>query len=320
MDTLFIVLPCFNESAGLSRFWQDLEYQLKKIQQQENLKTVSIFVDDGSTDSTWNIITELRATPETEVIGLRLVKNFGHQAAIQAGCERIVRHPNYDAKSLIVIMDSDGQHPPEAISGMITQLRSGARHIQMVRQERTYSWWKRTSSNAFYRCFRFLSDIEMPAGAADFRGFTGAVLANYLKFGETGRFNRGLFYLADPPEFTPYEVQPRKFGTSKYSVRAMMRFAFFGLTYFSNRPLLLVSLASAVFGFLVCVAYISYMVRSYLNGIAFQPGWFTIIAWVSFWGMLLSFCILLMSVYLARVFEETKKRPVYLIREETQSA
>jgi dolichol-phosphate mannosyltransferase len=303
---------------GLSEFWEELEPYLKEIQRTQQLTCIAIFVDDGSTDSTWSTINHIISSSDVRSMGIRFVTNFGHQAAIQAGCDRIVRCSDFDAESLILIMDSDGQHPAEALSSMVTKLRSGVCHVQMVREDSNQSIWKRLTSGAFYRCFRFLSRIDMPAGAADFRGFTGAVLANYLKFGETGRFNRGLFFLAQPPEFIPYVVQPRKFGRSKYNFAKMLKFALVGVTYFSNRPLLLAALGSCLFGFFSCTGYLIFELRRYLAGIIFQPGWFTIMAWISFWGMLLSFCILLLAIYLARVFDETKKRPIYLVREESE--
>jgi glycosyltransferase involved in cell wall biosynthesis len=315
MQKNFIILPCFNEEEAISSFWADLRNELKKIASAE-MQIYTIWVDDGSSDLTWSKIRKLESLEHHFHCGIRFVKNFGHQSAIQAGCEFTYKHPSFDSNSNVIIMDSDGQHPVECISNMIQELKK-SHHVQMVRSDsESVSFFKKTTSKVFYQTFRFLTQINMPEGAADFRGLKGSALKNYLKFTESGRFNRGLFYLTEPPTFLPYQVKERKHGVSKYSLSKMLRLAFFGITNFSNRPLIFASFASTAFGFTVCIGYFAFEMYRLFQGRVFEPGWFTIMAWISMWGMILSFCMLLLSIYLGRVFDESKKRPIYLSREE----
>ena len=317
MRNVFIILPCYNEEEAINSFWIELKQQCQRITNALNVKMNLVWVDDGSSDATWAKIRALEATEGLGFNGLRFVKNFGHQSALQAGCEFVSKHSDFSAQSIVTLMDSDGQHPVELLEGLISKLLAGARHIQMVRSDdQSVSFFKKITSQFFYRSFRFLTQIEMPEGASDFRGFSGDVLLNYLKFTESGRFNRGLFYLAETPLFLPYQAKVRSHGSSKYSLSKMLRLAFIGITNFSNRPLIFASLFSALFGFLVCLGYLSFELFRLSQGRVFQPGWFTVMAVVSLWGMILSFCMFLLSIYLGRVFDEVKKRPVYLVRDQ----
>jgi glycosyltransferase involved in cell wall biosynthesis len=319
MQSIFIILPCYNEDEALPVFWVELKKEIDAFEAKATppVEFHTVWVDDGSSDQTWKTIEGLRRHGGETVHGVRLARNFGHQSALQAGCEFVARHPAFSKNSIVILMDSDGQHPVNRIPEMVNALNSTSRHLQMVRTEPNQGHtFKKFTGDTFYRCFRFFTNIQMPEGAADFRAVKGDVLLNYLKYTESGRFNRGLFYLAEPPTFIEYVVNARKHGVSKYSLSKMLKLAFFGITNFSNRPLIFVSLGSTILGFTVCIVYLSFEFYRFLHGHEFQPGWFTVMAWISMWGMILSFCLLMISLYLGRIFDETKKRPTYLSREE----
>jgi dolichol-phosphate mannosyltransferase len=312
MTQTFIILPCLNEESALPHFKTALTQALDFIQ---GHAFHLIWIDDGSQDQTWAVIKSFEDSDRIHHQGIRFVRNFGHQAAIQAGCESTVSLPQFSSESRVLVMDSDGQHPVECIDKMLTALKE-YRHVQMIRFDTDgASAGKKASSSAFYSLFRTFTDIDLPNGAADFRGMQGSVLLNYLKFTESGRFNRGLFHLAEPPHFLEYTAKARAHGVSKYNLFKMLKLAFVGITSFSNKPLILASFTATTFGFMVCIGYFGFELFRLLNGRTFQPGWFTIMAWISMWGMILSFCMLLLSIYIGRIFDETKKRPIYLIRE-----
>lgn len=313
MTRVFLILPCFNEADGLPHFFSELSRTLHTI---PGMEFHPVWVDDGSQDSTWEKIRGFQGSERIHHHGVRFVRNFGHQAAIQAGCEFVASQAGFNSDSRVLILDSDGQHPILEIPRILRELEV-SRHVQMVRMEtQGASRAKSSSSSIFYTVFRVFAGLDLPDGAADFRGFVGSVLLNYLRFTESGRFNRGLFHLTEPPLLLPYTALPRKFGTSKYTWIKMLRLAFVGITQFSNRPLLLVSFAATGFGFIVCIGYFVFELWRLFQGRVFQPGWFTIMAWISMWGMILSFCMLLLSVYVGRIFDETKKRPLFLVRED----
>jgi glycosyltransferase involved in cell wall biosynthesis len=312
MKNAYIILPCFNEQEALPAFWNDLKSELSKPQFQ-GFKFKTVWIDDGSSDQTWKVIETLTPASNLHHHGIRFSRNFGHQAAIQAGCDYVSKLPEFTKDSLVIIMDSDGQHPIECLEMILKSLNTH-RHVQMIRKEtESAGMFKKFSSNLFYQLFRFFTDVDMPNGAADFRGLHGSTLLNYLKFTESGRFNRGLFHLTEPPYYIPYSAKERKHGVSKYNISKMLKLAFVGITNFSNRPLILASFSATAFGFIVCIGYFFYELICLYHGRVFQPGWFTIMAWISMWGMILSFCMFILSIYLGRVFDEAKKRPIYLV-------
>jgi glycosyltransferase involved in cell wall biosynthesis len=312
MNPVFLVLPCFNEEEALPHFFLELAPLLESI---PDRVFFTVWVDDGSNDGTWKVIGSLPESSRIRHHGVSFVRNYGHQAAIQAGCEFVARHPSFSPESRVLILDSDGQHPVAEIPRILREL-DVSRHVQMIRKDTAgVGRTKKSSSSLFYRVFRTFTGMDLPDGAADFRGLQGSVLLNYLQFSESGRFNRGLFHLTEPPFFLSYEARARHHGTSKYTLSKMLRLAFIGITNFSNRPLILASFAATAFGFTVCIGYFLFEFYRLWNGRMFQPGWFTIMAWISMWGMILSFCMLLLSIYVGRIFDETKKRPIYLIKD-----
>ncbi len=312
MNPVFLVLPCFNEEEALPHFHRQLIQVLETVPDRD---FHAVWVDDGSRDGTWEVIRALPDSPRIRHHGIRFVRNYGHQSAIQAGCEFVATHPAFTPDASVLMLDSDGQHPVTEIPRILHELEV-SRHVQMLRTETEgVGRTKKSTSSLFYLVFRTFTGMDLPDGAADFRGLRGSVLLNYLRFNESGRFNRGLFHLAEPPFYLNYEAKARTHGVSKYTLVKMLRLAFTGITHFSNRPLILASFAATAFGFTVCIGYFLFEFYRLWNGRVFQPGWFTLMAWISMWGMILSFCMLLLSVYVGRIFDETKKRPIYLVQE-----
>ncbi len=199
MNPVFLILPCFNEEEALPHFFRELATVLESI---PDHLFFTVWVDDGSSDATWKVIGTLPESSRIRHHGVSFVRNYGHQSAIQAGCDFVAQHPAFTPEARILILDSDGQHPVTEIPRMLRELEL-SRHVQMLRKDTAgIGRAKKSSSSLFYWAFRTFSGMDLPDGAADFRGLRGAALLNYLRFNESGRFNRGLFHLAEPPFFS----------------------------------------------------------------------------------------------------------------------
>jgi dolichol-phosphate mannosyltransferase len=218
----------------------------------------------------------------------------------------------------VIIMDSDGQHPPDWIPTMLEARSAGFHHVQMIREDTEASggFAKRVTSPIFYRTFSALSGLELQPGASDFRAFSGTFLSQYLRFAETNRFNRGLFvWMGFRTQLIPYRPQARLAGSSSYTMLRMFRLATVGITYFSSRPLTMTTGLITGAGFLLCGGYILAETIKYLRGAHYVAGWPTVIFIVTLWGSLISLNQWVLSAYVARIFDEVKRRPSYVIEE-----
>lgn len=321
MKKLFVVCPCFNEQEVLGAFAARLTRALEGIAaaEPEGLETHVLLVDDGSRDSTWDIIRTLRSVPGgTRLSALRLARNFGHQSAICAGLDHLIGPLACGDDDTVIIMDSDGQHPPERLHEMVTARRESFHHVQMVREdaEESGGLLKRATSPLFYRLFSWLSGLELRPGASDFRAFSGVFLKQYLRFAETNRFNRGLFvWMGFKTHLIRYRPEARLAGKSSYTFLRMMKLAGVGITYFSSRPLMLTTGIITGGGFLLCGSYVLSEVVKLARGGKFVPGWATILFLVTLWGSLISLNQWIQSVYVARIFDEVKRRPGYVVED-----
>jgi len=325
MRQIFVVCPCFNEEAVLGAFAGQLVRVLNDLTSapaptgSEPQQARVVFVDDGSRDGTWEVIRSLQEGNEgVAVSGVRLSRNFGHQSAICAGLDHVMADLGCGEADTVIIMDSDGQHPPERIPGMMEARCAGFHHVQMIREDANTSGGvlKRLTSPVFYRAFSVLSGLELRPGASDFRAFSGAFLRQYLRFAETNRFNRGLFvWMGFKTKLIPYRPRARMGGTSSYTLLRMFRLAAVGITYFSSRPLMLTTGFITGGGFLFCGIYILLEVIKILRGAQYVAGWPTILFVVTLWGSLISLNLWILSAYVARIFDEVKRRPSYVVEE-----
>jgi len=322
---VFIICPCFNEAGGLETFVKDVrEVFCGWFSNPENVqpgRLSLVLVEDGSRDETWKVISNLasHADGDISIHGLKFSRNFGHQAAICAGLDYVHSDMQSKPEDTVVILDSDGQHPPEFIPQLLAAREKGFHHVQMVRQDQGGPLLKRITSRWFYQIFNKLSGLNVPQGSADFRAFSGKFLSEYLRFEETNKFNRGIFHwLGFDTHYIPYQPAERQTGTSSYSFLKMLRLAARGITYFSSRPLVVTILANTIFGFLLIGAYGIYEIARWASGTPFVAGWPTIVFVVTLWGALNSLGQLLLALYVARIFDEVKRRPSYIVQEQVK--
>jgi glycosyltransferase involved in cell wall biosynthesis len=300
-----VVVPAFNEEANVEAMYRRLAQALDGVV--EGLEV--IYVDDGSQDATWQRVCELAASDE-RVRGVRFARNFGHQAALTAGVDAA-------RGRAVVIIDGDLQDPPEVIPEMVARWREGSEVVYGQREEREgETWFKLATAALFYRILRGITNVEIPVDTGDFRLMGPRAVAAFRALPERNRFIRGLVsWIGFPQTAVRYRRQARRQGETKFPVRKMLRFALDGITSFSFFPLRLATwtgFAVSVFAFL----YIVVVLVLKAIGVSWL-GYTSLMASILFLGGVQLLMIGIMGEYLARIFDEVKRRPLYLVGERT---
>jgi glycosyltransferase involved in cell wall biosynthesis len=298
-----IVVPVLNEERNIPLLYEQVRREVEGAGYDFEL----IFVDDGSTDGSVEAVAALhRSDPRVRLVSFS--RNFGHQIALTAGMD----HSSGDA---VIVMDADLQHPPEMIRKLLDQWKEGFEVVHTVRETtQDAGWFKRTTGMVFYRLFRALSHIDLPANAADFRLLDRSVVRALGEIRERTRFLRGLTAWAGfRATSIPYRAPARREGVSKFTPRRMARLAVDGLVSFSAIPLhvaIYAGVALAGLGFLYALyaLYVHFVTGTTL------PGWTSIIMLVAIVGGIQLILMGIIGVYLGKIYEETKQRPLYLVR------
>lgn len=300
---LSIVMPVFREGAQLAAFLSEVRDAAKQC----NLAYELLVVDDGSPDDTWRVIAA-EVTSGRPLRALRLSRNFGKESALCAGLE----HAQGDA---VIVMDADGQHPPSLIPNMVHLWRSsGADIIEAVKRSRgRESLSSKVGAELFYFILNKLSGFHFE-GASDFKLMNRKAVDAWLKMHERNVFFRGMtVWMGFTTVQIPFEVVPRSAGQSTWSVLKRLKLALVGITSFSSFPLHLVTLAGVLFlGTSVLLGLQTLYLK--LVGRAVS-GFATVILLQLIVGSLLMISLGIIGEYLARIYEEVKGRPRYLIRE-----
>lgn len=303
---LSVVAPCMNEEDGLEVFYLRVLTTLKTL-------CISdyeiILIDDGSTDDTWGMITSLH-NRDSRVKGIKLSRNFGHQAALTAGL-------NQARGEYTFIIDSDLQDPPELLGQMLEKLQMGFDVVYGQRRQRAgETKFKLMTATLFYRTLSKLSDIEIPKDTGDFRLIKSKVLSAYNSLSENQRFTRGLIaWLGFKQTALLYDRHPRFAGTTKYPLKKMINFSIDALTAFSLKPLRMIIGLGMIAAFVSVLAFI-YSIYGWLLSNT-VPGWASIMTAVCILSSVQLICLGVVGEYVGRTFAETKKRPLYLVQELT---
>lgn len=303
-QTLTVVIAAYNEEASLPLLHPRISAVLDGI----DLDARVLYVDDGSRDRTWALLEEIAAR-DRRVALLRLSRNFGKELALTAGLDQA----DGDA---VVVLDADGQDPPELLPEFVSRWRAGADVVYGRRKSRRgESWFKRATAHAFYRVINRLSATDIPADTGDFRLISRRVLQALRAMRERQRFMKGLFaWVGYPQVALDYERAPRLAGHSKFNYWRLWNFALEGITGFSTAPLRVatyIGLASAMvaFGFGAWI-----VAKTLLWGDPVQ-GWPTMMSVVLFLGGVQLMALGVIGEYLGRLFLESKQRPLYLVRD-----
>lgn len=307
--TLSLVVPVFNEEQVLPAFHRRMAAALADMQETWEL----IFIDDGSGDTTADILKALQAvTPQIGVA--RLSRNFGKEAAMSAG----LRFARGEA---VIVIDADLQDPPELIGEMVAAWCRGAEVVNMRRHRRTgETWLKRATAHVFYRVINRLSEVPIPQDVGDFRLLSRRAVDALNRLPEHNRFMKGLFAWVGYRQVTlDYERQPRAAGHTKWHYWKLWNFALEGITGFSTAPLKLATYAGLVSATGAFCYALYFLLKTLLVGETVS-GFPTLIVTILLLGGLQLMAIGILGEYLGRLFVESKHRPLYLLDEYRPSA
>lgn len=307
-SNLYIVIPCYNEQEVLQETARRLADKLQALKERDRIgeKSRILFVNDGSKDATWMLITDLCAQ-NTIYAGVNLSRNRGHQNALLAGIATAAEHAD-----MIVSMDADLQDDIDAIDRMIDAYQEGNDVVYGVRSSREKdTFFKRHSAQFFYRFMKFLG-AEIVYNHADYRLLSNRAAKALLSFDEVNLFLRGLVPMIGFQSTTvTYERGERFAGESKYPLGKMLTFAMEGVTSLSVKPIRMITIG----GMLVSVVSLVMLIKSfadYFHGNV-VPGWTSMM--VSIWvlGGLQLMAIGVIGEYIGKTYMETKRRPKYMI-------
>jgi glycosyltransferase involved in cell wall biosynthesis len=302
---LSIVVPLHNEEQTLGA----LERRLSAVLDADGFEDEVILVDDGSDDTTPPLLAELAMRdPRYKVVTLS--RNFGHQIAITAGLDRA----RGDA---VIVMDGDLQDPPEVIPDLVARWREGYEVVYAVRRRRRGEpFFRRVRAAVFYRLFRVVSEVDAPVDVGDFRLIDRRVLDVIKGMRERHRYIRGMVsWVGFRQTGVEYDREERFAGESKYPFTKLLKLGLDGVVSFSNAPLMLalrVGLAVSVLALLSGIAAIVIKIV----GLFPIPGTATIVVLSSFLGGMQLLVLGVVGIYVGRVYDEVKERPLYLVDRE----
>lgn len=302
-----IISPAFNEAAVLKIFYEKLIKIIERLLNAYDFEI--IFVDDGSTDNTRDILKEIRQK-DNRVKWIFLSRNFGHQAALTAG----LRYTKGDA---VITIDCDLQHPVSLIPEMITRWEDNFDIVLMIREDdRSLGFLKRLTSGYFYRIINSISSTPIKPSTADFRLMSRKAVDAFLRFGEFHRFIRGMVsWMGFKTCELQYKPEDRQAGISKYTMKKMVNLALDGLTSFSIVPLR-ISIILGILIFFGTLAYALYaIIIWFIKPQSLQAGWTSLLVTVNLLGGTILLFIGLIGEYIGRIYEQVKMRPIYLIDE-----
>ena len=309
---LYIVIPCYNEEAVLPVTSGTF---LEKITQLAAAGKISdesrvLFVNDGSKDDTWNIITKLAAS-DAHYEGVCLSRNRGHQNALLAGLMTAKEHAD-----VTISIDCDGQDDINAMDAMLDEYLAGVDVVYGVRSKRkTDTWFKRTTAEGFYRVMRVLG-ADVVFNHADYRLMSRRALEGLAEFGEVNLFLRGLVPLVGYRcSSVYYERAGRLAGESHYPLKKMLAFAFDGITSLSTKPLRLITMAGVLVSIGSFLAIIGAIITKLFGYTV--TGWASMVCAVYFLGGVQLLGIGVIGEYVGKIYSETKRRPRFIISETT---
>lgn len=307
MDTISIVVPCYNEEKALPFFYKEI---YKIAAQMQGFQFELIFVDDGSKDRTLEICKELKLLDE-RVHYLSFSRNFGKEAALYAGLKAATG-------DYIAVMDADLQDPPELLKDMLSILQND-NQIDCVATRRTTRKGeppiRSFFAKNFYKLINKISKAEIMDGARDFRMMTRQVVDAVLSMGEYNRFSKGIFgWIGFRTKWLDYVNVERVAGETKWSFWKLFLYAIDGIIAFSTMPLVIASLSGILFCITAILMAVYFSVKTVLYG---DPvaGFPTLICLILLIGGVQLFCIGILGQYLSKTYLEAKKRPIYIVKE-----
>lgn len=294
-----VVIPVYNEEKGIVHNVNEI---IKCLPEDYEV----VLVDDGSKDSTWQEIAEL-FNENPRVVGVRFSRNFGKEAAVMAG----ISTAKGDA---VIVMDSDLQHPPEYIPGMIEKWQEGYKIVEAVKKNRgKESFLYKISTGLFYKTLKKMSGLDM-ANSSDYKLLDRTVVDKIKEFKEGQLFFRGLVDWVGYERYVlKIDVRERKIGKSKFKFKSLFKLALNAITSFSSSLLYITAFLGGLFFISALILGIQ-TIYNKVVGIS-ASGFTTVILLQLIIGSLVMFCLAIIGIYIGKIYEEVKRRPQYIISE-----
>jgi len=305
MPAVDLVIPVYNEEEAVTAFHGQLRQAVDSLPYRFTI----YYIDDGSTDATRDCLNDL-ASADPRVVVVELSRNFGHQAALTAGLD--LAEGDY-----VITLDGDGQHPPEKIAEMLSLAQSGYDVVLTQRQDAAnLPVFKRWTSTMFYRLINRIGDTQVLPGSTDFRLMSRPAVQAVRGLREYHRFLRGMVsWIGFRTVILPYAQPVRIGGASKYSLQKMLRLSADAIFSFSLVPLY-IGISVGVLFLILAVLEIIYVLSFWVTGnvASLAPGWSSLMFMLLVVGGSLMIALGLIGLYVGYIFQEVKRRPVYIVR------
>ncbi|MCH5380348.1 glycosyltransferase family 2 protein [Limosilactobacillus reuteri] len=307
MSKLSIVVPCYNEEEAIPLFYPAVE----KVVKQMPVETEYWFVNDGSSDGTLAELRKLHKQDPERVHYVSFSRNFGKEAGLYAGLQAATG-------DYIVVMDADLQDPPEYLPEMYKDISTGEYDcVGMRRTDRKgEAKFKSFLSDQFYNVINKISDTKIVSGARDYRMMTRQMVDAVLSLTEYNRFSKGIFnWVGFKTKYLPYKNVERVAGTTDWSTWKLFKYAIDGITDFSEAPLAIATWAGGLTAFISIIGMIIVVIRKILEPSSSAFGWASMVCIILFLGGIQLLCLGIVGRYIGRIYMQTKKRPIYIIKE-----
>ena len=302
-EKISVIIPCYNEEKNVTLLYDEFVKCFNK----SKYKLELIYINDGSKDNTLNELKSLLLRKEFDVDIINFSRNFGKEAAMYAGMER-------STGDYVLIIDADLQQKPELVLKMLDILENNDDYdsVCYCQEKRIEGKFVSFLKRKFYRFITSISDVEFVDGASDFRLFRRYVVDAILSLKEKNRFSKGIFsWVGFNTCYLPYTPENRKYGKSSFNLKNLFTYALSGIISFSVAPLRIATYGGMFFS-LLCLIYLVVVVIQKIFFTIDIPGYPTLIVTLLLIGSLILFCLGIIGEYIARIYMETKKRPIYV--------
>lgn len=307
MPKLSIVVPCYNEEETIPLFYPAVE----KVVKQMPVDTEYWFVNDGSNDGTLAELRKLHEQDPERVHYVSFSRNFGKEAGLYAGLQAATG-------DYVVVMDADLQDPPEYLPEMYRAISTGEYDCVGMRRidRKGEAKFKSFLSNQFYNVINKISDTKIVSGARDYRMMTRQMVDAVLSLTEYNRFSKGIFnWVGFKTKYLPYKNVERVAGTTDWSTWKLFKYAIDGITDFSEAPLAIATWAGGLTAFISIIGMIIVIIRKIIEPGSSAFGWASMVCIILFLGGIQLLCLGIVGRYIGRIYMQTKKRPIYIIKE-----
>ena len=300
-----VIVPSFNEEKNVPLIYERLTSTLSQISDDYEI----IFVNDCSKDSTLSVIKQI-SEKDSHVKYISFSRNFGHQIAVSAGLDMC-------KGKAVVIIDGDLQDPPELILEMYKKYQEGYKVVYAKRKSREgETWFKKITAKLFYRFLSAMTSIEIPVDVGDFRLIDKVVVKHLKNMPEKSKYLRGqISWIGYKQTFVEYHRDARLYGKTNYPLKKMLHLAFDGITAFSDKPLKMASAIGIISAILSLLAIVYALISHFIFDSAVS-GWTSLIISVLFIGGVQLITIGIIGEYIARINNDVRNRPLYIIEEE----